>query len=198
MNFIFCILISISRVNLLKDMRLRIAQLLVLCMIGGLAIVPVVSASPTGAYLNWNAQTILVGGSTTAMFGMSIGPECPVGQTWTGSVTVTMPDRTTIAEIYGPGPIPCGLTVYVPYPSGFTGPDTFGTAATNELGTYTAVFAGMGNNGANSFSIAANFTVVRTLPPPLPVPEFGAPTFLVAAVGLVLVAVIKRSKILNS
>jgi hypothetical protein len=176
-----------------------IAQLLILSIIAGLAIVPAASASPTGAYLNWSVQTIVVGGSTTAMFGMSIGPECPVGQAWVGSVIVTMPDGTTIAEIYSPGPIPCGLTVSVPYPSGFTGsPDTFGTAATSELGTYTAVFSGMGNGGANSFTIAANFTVVRTAPPPLPAPEFGAPAFLVAAVGLVLVAVMKRAKILDS
>jgi hypothetical protein len=47
-----------------------------------------------------------------------------------------------------------------------------------------------------SFSVTDNFIVISFQPPP-GVPQFGAPAIFIAAMGLVLVAAMKKGKVLN-
>jgi hypothetical protein len=78
------------------------------------------------------------------------------------------------------------------YPTGFTG-----TAGTSELGTYTARWDSVTSTFKSHPPIIfnnQNFSVALTTNY---VPEFSAPTILVAAMGLVLLALMKKTKMLR-
>jgi hypothetical protein len=159
-----------------------------------LAFAPVVAADPISPSLNWSVQSVPKGLSTTATVTVAIDPDCPSGQTFSGTITVTEPDGTSVATYTVP-PTACGSAVTASYPSAFTG-----TAGTTELGTYTASWAGASSlivdGNHPSFTVGDYFTVVAFQPPPT-VPEFGAPAMLVAAMGLLLVVAIRKGKMLK-
>jgi hypothetical protein len=91
--------------------------------------------------------------------------------------------------------VPCTTSVAnatATYPTGFTG-----AAGTSELGTYTSHFDGFISLSTSSvpfFSAVEFFTVALTTNY---VPEFGAPAILAAAMGLVLLALMKKTKMLK-
>jgi hypothetical protein len=164
-----------------------------------------VNAHPINANLNWSPPSITAGGSTTANFGvadMLVGggsdADCPAGDFFSGTLTVTTPGglTSTVTETN----IPCGTqNLSAVYPTDFT-PGT-GAPSTAAAGTYTAVWAGSSTatvGGAHPmFSVQDNF-VAQQLPPPPTVPQFGAPAMLVAAIGLVVVAAMKKSNLLKA
>ena len=164
-----------------------------------------VQAHPINANLNWNPGSFAAGGTTTATFGVADmlvggGPDgdCPAGAFFSGTLTVTTPGglTSTVTETN----IPCGTqNLSAVYPTDFT-PGT-GAPSTAAAGTYTAVWAGSSTatvGGAHPmFSVQDNF-VAQQLPPPPTVPQFGAPAMLVAAIGLVVVAAMKKGNLLHA
>ncbi len=152
---------------------------------------PAVSASPIAPSLGWTSQNLVAGQSTTATFGVLADADCPIGQTFSGTLTVVRPDASSgSVSVTG---IACGTTTTAAYPIAFSG-----TAGTNLMGTYTATWAGTTTTtvlGVHpTFSVQDNL-VVKEFPPP--VPEFSAPALLVAAIGLALFAVVKKGNILK-
>ena len=92
--------------------------------------------------------------------------------------------------------IPCGTqNLSAVYPTAFT-PGT-GAPSTSTSGTYSATWAGTTTalvGGVHPvFSTGDSFVVV----PIGGVPEFGAPTMLVAAFGLVAVALAKKANLVK-
>jgi hypothetical protein len=160
-----------------------------LLSIGLLALAPAVAAHPINPSLNWNPITVNQGSTTTATATVSIDPDCPSGQTFSGTITVTEPDTVSVATFTVPTTA-CGTNVTAVYPTDFTG-----TAGTTELGSYTTSFSGSSSVGA-TFDLTTGFIVVSFTPPP-PVPQFGTPALLVAAIGLVAVAVAKKENLIK-
>jgi len=164
-----------------------------------------VHADPIQANLNWSPGSITAGGSTTATFGVAdtlpsggSDPDCPSGAFFSGTITVTTPGGQT--STYSVTNIACGTqNLSAVYPTAFT-PGS-GAPNTNTAGTYTAVWAGTTTalvGGVHpSFNVQDNF-VAQQLPPPPTVPEFGAPAMLVAAIGLVAVAAMKKANLLKA
>jgi hypothetical protein len=170
----------------------RFLPLLALAAIAILGFAPMASASPITASLNWSVEAVPSGSPTTATVSVAIDTDCPSGQTFTGTITITEPDGISVAT-YAVGPTPCGSNVAATYPSAFSG-----TAGTSELGAYSAVWAGSTSaivGGQHpTFSLTDNFIVI-SFPPP--VPEFAAPAMAVAAMGLVLLALVRRGRTLK-
>ena len=186
----------------------KVVPLLALVSLGLLAMLPLVTAHPISPNLNWSSSSsgIPTGGTVTATFGVadvlpggnSSDIDCPAGAFFSGTLTVTTPGGTvsthTVANI------PCGtVNLTAIYPTQFTA--TGHTPANSTSGTYTANWAGSTTaliGGLHpSFSITDNF-VANQLPPPPTVPEFGAPAILVAAIGLVVVAAMKKANLLRA
>jgi len=177
----------------MKRMQLRkFAVISALIALAATAFVPAVLANPISPVLNWSPNPVPQGSPTTATFGVKADADCPTGQTFTGTITVTEPDGVSVAS-YSVSTIACGTTsLTVVYPTGFTG-----TAGTSETGTYAAVWAGTTSalvGGVHpTFSVTDNFVVPKTTT----APEFAAPAMFVAAVGLVLVALAKKGNLLH-
>jgi hypothetical protein len=153
------------------------------------------TASTIAPRLYWVTQPIVYPGlpqqTITAGYGVLATNECPFGDFFSGTLTVTEPDGTSVSSVTQTD-IPCGnIDLTTVYPTGFTG-----TAGTSECGPYTAVWAGSTTavvDGVHpAFSLNLDFSGYCT-----PVPEFGAPAILVAAMGLVAVAMMKRAKVLK-
>ena len=153
---------------------------------------PAVWANPISPSLSWTAQQIPLGSSTMATVSVLIDTDCPSGQTYSGTITVTEPDGVSVATYSVPA-TPCGSSVTATYPGSFTG-----TAGTSENGAYTGVWAGSTSTLTGGqhpiFSVSDNF-VVGQFPPP--VPQFSTPVIAVSALGLVLVALAKRGRALK-
>src|SRR3984885_10246795 len=155
-----------------------------------------VHADPINPNLSWSPNPIAIGATTTATFGVGdtipaqSDPDCPAGAFFTGTLTVTTPGGLTssVTETH----IACGTqNLSAAYPGAFT-PGT-GAPSTSTSGTYSATWAGTTTalvGGVHPvFSTGDSFVVV----PIGGVPEFGAPTMLVAAFGLVAVALAKKA-----
>jgi hypothetical protein len=159
-----------------------------------LSLTPIVGAHPITPSLNWSLQSVPQGLSTTATANVLIDADCSSGQTYSGTITVTEPDGVSVATYSVPATA-CGTSVTATYPSGFTG-----TAGTTELGTYAASWAGSSSVTVGgfhpTFEVTDNFTVVSFSPPT--VPEFSAPVIAVAAMGLVVLAMMKRGKLIKA
>ena len=163
-----------------------------------------VRADPINPNLSWNLGLAVAGSTNTATFGVAnqipsggSDPDCPAGAFFSGALTVTMPDGLT--STYSVSNVACGTqNLHTIYPTQFT-PGT-GAPRMNTSGTYTAVWAGTTTalvGGVHpAFSIQNNFGVFSTgiLPG---VPEFGAPAMLVAAIGLVAVALVKKANLIK-
>src|SRR5580704_15403779 len=183
----------------------RTAPLLALVSLGLLAMLPFVTAHPINANLNWNPGSFAAGGTTTATFGvadMLVGGgsdiDCPAGAYFSGTLTVTTPGGLT--STYTVTNVPCGTqNLSAVYPTAFTAGT--GAPSTTTAGTYTGNWAGTTTalvGGLHpSFSVTDNFVANGQSPPPT-VPEFGAPAMLVAAIGLVVVAAMKKGNLLHA
>ena len=179
------------------------APLLALLSLGLLVALPLVAADPINANLNWTNTIIPQTGTNTATFGvadMLVGGgsdiDCPAGAFFSGTLTVTTPGGLT--STYSVTNVPCGTqNLTAAYPAAFTAGS--GAPSTASAGTYTANWAGTSTalvGGVHpSFSVTDNF-VAQGFPPP--VPEFGAPAMLVAAIGLVVVAAMKKGNLLKA
>ncbi|MDA4136687.1 MAG: hypothetical protein OK449_06800 [Thaumarchaeota archaeon] len=182
----------------------KAAPLLALVSIGLLAMFPFVAAHPIDPSLNWANVSILAGSTNTATFGVADmlpagGPDsdCPPGATFSGTLTVTTPGGLT--STYSVSDIPCGTqNLTAVYPTAFTAGT--GSPSTATAGTYAGVWAGTTSavvGGVHPvFSVSDNF-VTQALTPPPTVPQFGGPAIFVAAMGLVLVAAMKKGKVLK-
>lgn len=153
---------------------------------------PVVFANPINPVLNWSPNPVTQGSTTTATYGVAIDADCPTGQTFTGTLKVVEPDGVSTATVTLGVPTPCGTSnLSAVYPTAFTG-----TAGTTELGTYSATWSGTTSaivGGVHpTFNVQDNFVVVKSTG----VPEFPVPAILVSAIGLVLIAAMKKGKIL--
>jgi hypothetical protein len=173
----------------------RVLPLLALLLVASFTLTPMVTATPPpyDSVLGWSHGDGIVQGSTiTATFGFGVSGYCLTGYTFSGNLTVTEPDGVSVATV-SVKDVPCGTTdLTAVYPTGFTG-----TAGTSELGTYTAVWRSDTSQFTSHIPIIAisqNFTVALTTNY---VPEFGAPAILVAAMGLVLLALMKKTKMLK-
>ena len=178
------------------------APALALLSLGLLVMLPLVAADPISPNLNWTSALIPQGSSNTATFGVAdtlpggaSDPDCPAGAFFSGTLTVTTPGglTSTVTETN----IACGTqNLSAVYPTAFT-PGS-GAPSTVTAGTYSATWAGTTTaliGGVHpSFSVSDNF-VAQGFPPP--VPEFGAPAMLVAAIGLVVIAAIKKTNIIK-
>jgi hypothetical protein len=200
-NSSFCMLIltPFSHVIVYYMKLGKAVPILALVSVGLLALMPGVAAMPIQPNLSWNHPSIPQGSSNAATFGVSktlpngtSDPDCPSGQTFTGTLTVTTPagKTSTVSETA----VPCGTqNLSATYPSGFTAGT--GVPSTSALGTYNSTWAGttsVSNGGAHpTFSVTQSFLVTAFSPPPT-VPQFGLPAILVAAMGLVLVAAAKK------
>jgi hypothetical protein len=163
-------------------------------MVASFTMTPIVGAIPPpfDPMVSWShGDAILNGSSIIATFGLA----CPPGATFSGTLRVTEPDHVSVATVSVTN-VPCigfDSNATAVYPTGFTG-----TAGTSELGTYSSGFSGILSLSATQHvpfsSPTQDFTVALTTNY---VPEFGAPTILVAAMGLVLLALIKKTKILK-
>jgi hypothetical protein len=181
------------------------APILALLSLGLLVALPLAAAHPINANLNWTSTSIPAGSTNTATFGvadMLVGGgsdiDCPAGDTFSGTLTVTTPGGLTssVTETN----IPCGTqNLSAVYPTDFA-PGT-GAPSTTTVGTYSAAWVGTSTalvGGLHpSFNVQDNFVTVQQSPPP-PVPEFGAPAMLVAAIGLVVVAAMKKGNLLHA
>jgi hypothetical protein len=161
-----------------------------------------VRADPIQPNLSWSPNPINIGGTTTATFGVAdtvpggaSDPDCPAGDFFTGTLTVTTPGGLTssVTETN----IPCGTqTLHAAYPAAFTpgtgapSTSTSGTYVTEWKGTTTALVGGV----HPAFDTIDSFVV---LPNTSTVPQFGAPAMLVAAIGLVAVALVKKANLVK-
>jgi hypothetical protein len=181
------------------------APILALLSLGLLVALPLVAADPINANLNWASTSIAAGSPNTATFGVAstlVGGgsdiDCPTGQFFSGVLTVTTPGGKT--STFTVTNVPCGTqNLTAVYPTAFT-PGS-GAPSTASVGTYTANWAGVSTaliGGVHpSFNVTDNFVANAQLPPPT-VPEFGAPAMLVAAIGLVVVAAMKKGNLLQA
>jgi len=164
-----------------------------------------VHADPINPNLSWTPNPINVGATTTATFGVGdtipgtsppvSDPDCPAGAFFTGTLTVTTPGglTSTVTETH----IACGTqNLQAVYPTAFTAGS--GAPSTSTSGTYTAQWAGTTTalvGGVHPiFNTTDNFVVN---PNTHTAPEFGAPAMLVAAIGLVAVALMKKANIVK-
>ena len=183
----------------------KVAPILALVTVGLLAMMPFVAADPISPNLTWSSSSIPQGSTTTATFGVAQyltgttnpDPDCPPGQTFTGTLTVTTPGglTSTVTETA----VPCGTqNLSAVYPTGFTAGT--GVPSTSTTGTYSATWAGTTSATVGGyhpiFSVTDNF-IVTAFPPPPGVPQFTAPVMMVAAFGLVLVAAAKKGRLFN-
>jgi hypothetical protein len=183
-------------------MRLKkLAVISALLTLVGVAFVPAAFAMPINANLTWAPSPVTTPGtSTTATFGVndvtpSGGPDsdCPAGDTFTGTLTVVEPAPASGSASVSIGTTPCGTTTLsAVYPTGFTG-----VASTTECGTYTATWSGVTSalvGGIHpTFIVTDNFVVTGCTT----VPQFTLPAMMVAAMGLLLVAVAKKGRLLK-
>ena len=178
----------------MKSLQLKkLAVISTLLALAGMAFVPTALASPITANLSWSPNPITSpGSSSTATFGVAIDSDCPSGQTYTGTVTVTEPDGTSVST-YSVSGQACGDTTNsASYPSDFTG-----TAGTTQCGVYSAEWKG--STTASVGGVHPTFDVTDNLILACQgVPQFGAaPALLVAAMGLVLVVGLRNKRILK-
>jgi hypothetical protein len=177
---------------------------LALLSLGLLVMLPLVAADPISPNLNWTNTDIPQTSTNTATFGVAnmlpgggSDPDCPAGQTFSGTLTVTTPGGLT--STYSVSNVACGTqNLSAVYPTAFTAGT--GAPSTATAGTYTGVWAGTTSalvGGVHpTFSVTDNF-VAGPLPPPNTVPQFGAPAMLVAAIGLVVVAAMKKTNLIK-
>ena len=170
-----------------------LSPILAVLTVALLGLAPTVAAHPITPSLSWNLSHIPLLGSTVATASVAIDTDCPSGQTFSGTITVTEPDGVSVGT-FSVGPTPCGSSVTATYPTDFSG-----TASTSENGAYTATFAGTTSQLVGGqypkFSLTDSF-IAGTFPPPPTVPQFSAPALLVVAASLMLVAVAKKGKLL--
>jgi hypothetical protein len=164
-----------------------------------------VRADPINPNLSWKYSLAVAGGTNTATFGVAnqipsggSDPDCPAGATFSGTLTVTTPGGLT--STYSVSNIACGTqNLTAVYPTQFT-PGT-GAPRMSTSGTYTAIWAGTTTalvGGVHpAFNTIDNFVVFSTGGRLPPVPEFGAPAMLVAAIGLVAVALVKKANLIK-
>jgi hypothetical protein len=182
-----------------KALLLSFAALLLLASPALLA----VSANPINPNLSWAPNPIAIGATTTATFGVgdtvpggASDPDCPAGAFFSGTLTVTTPGglTSTVTETS----IACGTqNLSAVYPTAFTAGS--GAPSTSTSGTYSAEWAGTTTatvGGAHPiFDTKDNFVVSPAINHSAP--EFGAPAMLVAAIGLVAVALMKKANIVK-
>jgi hypothetical protein len=169
----------------------KVVSVLALFAVSALALAPFAAAHPINAGLNWGLQTIVSGSTNTGTYGVGVDFDCPVGETFSGTLTVVEPDGISTATVTV-GPTACGTTSLTSvYPTDFTG-----TAGTTQIGTYTATFAGSASTDIfgihPEFKLVDNFVVKEF--GATNVPEFSAPAMIVAVAGLVLLAATKRAR----
>ena len=149
--------------------------------------IPTVFAAPITASLNWSSQTIVAGSHNIAAFTVIVDPDCLIGKTFSGTLTVIEPDGITTGTVTI-GSTPCGTPLTADYPSDFAG-----SASTTTLGTYTAIWMGTTSvtiGGLHpEFRLQDNFVVKAFRNT---VPEFQAPSMILAAIGLALILVVKK------
>jgi hypothetical protein len=164
-----------------------------------------VHADPINPNLSWSPNPISIGATTTATFGVGdtipgtsppqSDPDCPAGDTFTGTLTVTMPNGKTSSVTETA--IPCGTqNLTAIYPTAFTSGS--GAPSTNIAGTYTAEWKGTTTalvGGVHPAFDAIDSFFVQ--PPCVCVPEFSAPPVLVAAIGLVAVVLVKKANLIK-
>ena len=149
---------------------------------------PAVFASPISPVLNWSPNPTTQGSTTTATYGVSTDSDCPSGGHFSGTLTVVEPDGVSTATVTV-GSTLCGtVTLSSIYPTDFTG-----TAGTKECGTYIATWSGTTSKPGVTFLTEDNFVVTC----PTPSPEFPAPVFGIAAVGLVLLLAMRKTKLVK-
>jgi hypothetical protein len=188
----------------MKSMQLKkLAVISALLALAGTAFVPAVLAHPINANLTWLPDPITSGSTTTATFGVNdvtpgpspvSDPDCPSGDTFTGTLTVVTPAPSSSSSTFTVStPTPCGTTgLTATYPTNFVG-----NPSTVECGVYSATWAGVSSaligNIHPTFNVTDNFVVTC----PNGAPQFAAPAVLVAAMGLVLVAAAKKGRLLK-
>jgi hypothetical protein len=186
---------------------IKTAPILALVSLGLLVVLPFAGAHPITPNLNWSSSgsAITTGGTNTASFGVAqylVGTsnpdlDCPPGAFFSGTLTVTTPGGQT--STYSVTNVPCGTqNLFAVYPTAFTAGT--GAPSTNTNGTYTGTWAGTTSAlvaGTHPIFSVTNFFVANGQSSPSSVPEFAAPAILVAAIGLVVVAAMKRGNVLH-
>lgn len=140
-----------------------------------LMVLPSASAHPVTASLSWSSVLIPAGGSTTASITVKVDPDCPIGGTFTGTLSVTQPDGVSVGT-YSVSAIPCGTVVTAAYPGAFSG-----AASTSSTGNYKAVWAGSTSQAGVTFTLTDGFSVANFKVP-------GVPQFPIAGTGVVVLA----------
>src|SRR2546425_9320847 len=99
----------------------KMVSVLALLVVSVLALAPFAAASPITPNLNWGLQTIVSGSTNTGIYGVATDFDCPIGQTFSGTLTVVEPDGISTATVTV-GPTACGTTGLTSvYPTDFTG-----------------------------------------------------------------------------
>ena len=165
----------------------KYAAIAALLVFAGSALVPSVFAAPISPKLNWSPNPVTTPGTaTTATVTVSVDADCPTGAFFSGTITVTTPSAGVAT--YSVGSTPCGTNVNAVYPTQFTG-----TASTTACGTYTAEWKGVTTIASFDTLNAVSVTGCKVTG----APEFSGPAMLVAAVGLVLVAAIRKKNLVK-
>ena len=169
----------------------KMVTILSMLAVSALALAPFAAASPINATLNWGLQTIVSGSTNTGTYGVGVDFDCPLGETFSGTLTIVEPDGISTSTVTV-GPTACGTTGLTSvYPTDFTG-----TKGTTQVGAYTATFAGIASTDIlgihPEFKLVDNFVVKEF--GHANVPEFSAPAIIVAVVGLALLTVMKKGR----
>jgi len=160
-----------------------------------------VRADPINPNLSWFHEVFPQTDTTTATFGVAdtvpggaSDPDCPSGDFFTGTLTVTTPSGQTSSVTKTN--VPCGTqNLTAIYPTDFA-PGT-GTPDTNTVGTYTAAWVGTTTALVGGVHPAFNTTDSFFVAGGLKLPEFGTSAMLVAVIGLVGVVLMKKANLMK-
>ena len=195
-SLIMALQVSASRMSTTTK---RVAPILGLLAVVSLALMPLAAASPLTATLTWTPNPNPTPGSAEiGTVNVQQDSDCPSGQTYSGTLTVTPPGGSPVSTATIPA-TPCGTAV-TGLTYGGTDTDFSPEGSTLVCGTYVGEWAGATTavvaGSHPSFDLKVNFSVtgckVTTAP------EFGASAVLVAAMALVAMAVMTRSKLLKA
>jgi hypothetical protein len=195
----YIVTIIFSQAVKVRMNQLTKISLPVLAVLASMAFMPAVYAAPINSNLVWSPDPTSQGGTSTATFGVNdvtttgaSDPDCPAGDTFSGTLTVVEHDGISTSTV-SVGATPCGTTnLTAVYPTQFTG-----VAGTTECGVYSATWAGTTTaveGGIHpTFSVSDHLSVSCGVG----VPEFQGPAIMVAALGLLLLATVKKVRLVR-
>jgi hypothetical protein len=177
----------------MKGKRPTTPTVAILSVLAALALttLPAAFASPITATLAWTPNPNPVPGSAeTGTATVKIDSDCPAETTYAGVITITTPGAGVSTHIVAP--TACGSPVVVSYPADFTG-----VASTAACGAYKAEWAGTTSTLIGGLHPAFDLKNLFVVSGCSRVPEFSSPALMIAAIGLALVAAVKRGRLLK-